>query len=142
MDKFLVDRIQMTVDNYRLAKEELRNDGDIINHFAALVFSHYEKEIPVERIKEIRKNIKSATTMMSPFRGDTLNILSLLIGTVDNDNEQELIEDIYETMDMLEEEGFLSGSYLALTAFTISKYCKYKDKKEIIKKNKRIIYNT
>ena len=138
MDKFLVDRIQMTVDNYRLAKEELRNDGDIINHFAALVFSHYEKEIPVERIKEIRKNIKSATTMMSPFRGDTLNILSLLIGKVDNDNEQELIEDIYETMDMLEEEGFLSGSYLALTAFTISKYCKYKDKKEIIKKIKEL----
>lgn len=138
MDKFLDDRIQMTVDNYRLAKEELRNDGDIINHFAALVFSHYEKEIPVERIKEIRKNIKSATTMMSPFRGDTLNILSLLIGTVDNDNEQELIEDIYETMDMLEEEGFLSGSYLALTAFTISKYCKYKDKKEIIKKIKEL----
>ena len=138
MDKFLVDRIQMTVDNYRLAKEELRNDGDIINPFAALVFSHYEKEIPVERIKEIRKNIKSATTMMSPFRGDTLNILSLLIGTVDNDNEQELIEDIYETMDMLEEEGFLSGSYLALTAFTISKYCKYKDKKEIIKKIKEL----
>ena len=138
MDKFLVDRIQMTVDNYRLAKEELRNDGDIINHFAALVFSHYEKEIPVERIKEIRKNIKSATTMMSPFRGDTLNILSLLIGTVDNDNEQEIIEDMYETMEMLEEEGFLSGSYLALTAFTISKYCKYKDKKEIIKKIKEL----
>lgn len=136
MDKFLVDRIQMTVDNYRLAKEELRNDGDIINHFAALVFSHYEKEIPVERIKEIRKNIKSATTMMSPFRGDTLNILSLLIATVDN--EQELIDDMYETMDMLEEEGFLSGSYLALTALTISKYCKYKDKKEIIKKIKEL----
>ena len=138
MDKFLVDRIQMTVDNYRLAKEELRNDGDIINHFAALVFSHYEKEIPVERIKEIRKNIKSATTMMSPFRGDTLNILSLLIGTVDNENEQELIEDMYESMEILEEEGFLSGSYLALTAFTISKYCKYKDKKEIIKKIKEL----
>ena len=138
MDKFLVDRIQMTVDNYRLAKEELRNDGDIINHFAALVFSHYEKEIPVERIKEIRKNIKSATTMMSPFRGDTLNILSLLIATVDNENEQELIEDMYESMEILEEEGFLSGSYLALTAFTISKYCKYKDKKEIIKKIKEL----
>ena len=76
--------------------------------------------------------------MMSPFRGDTLNILSLLIGTVDNDNEQEIIEDMYETMEMLEEEGFLSGSYLALTAFTISKYCKYKDKKEIIKKIKEL----
>lgn len=132
MDKFLVDRIQMTVDNYRLAKEELRNDGDIINHFAALVFAHYEKEIPVERIKEIRKKIKLETTMMSPFRGDTLNILSLLIGTVDREIEENLIQDIYETMEILEEEGFLSGSYLALTAFTISKYTRYKDKKEII----------
>ena len=92
MDKFLVDRIQMTVENYRLAKEELRNDGDIINHFASLVFSHYEKEIPVERVKDIRKKIKSDTTIMSPFRGDTLNILSLLIATVDNEKEEELIE--------------------------------------------------
>lgn len=138
MDKFLVDRVQMTVDNYRLAKEELRNDGDIINHFASLVFSHYEKEIPVERIKEIRKKIKLATTRMSPFRGDTLNILSLLIGTVDKEIEEELIEDMYETMEILEEEGFLSGSYLALTAFTISKYARYKDKKDIILKIKEL----
>lgn len=138
MDKFLVDRIQMTIDNYRIAKEELRNDGDVINHFASLVFSHYEKEIPVERIKEIRKNIKSATIIMSPFRGDTLNILSLLIATVDNEKEEELIEDMYETMEILEEEGFLSGAYLALTAFTISKYCRYKEKREIIKKVKEL----
>lgn len=138
MDKFLVDRIQITIDNYRIAKEELRNDGDVINHFASLIFSHYEKEIPFERIKEIRKDIKSATTRMSPFRGDTLNILSLLIATVDNEKEEELIEDMYETMEILEEEGFLSGAYLALTAFTISKYCRYKEKREIIKKVKEL----
>ncbi|MDU2122624.1 MAG: DUF4003 family protein [Clostridium celatum] len=138
MDKFLVDRIQVTIENYRIAKEELRNDGDVINHFASLVFSHYEKEIPVERIKEIRKNIKAATTIMSPFRGDTLNILSLLIATVDNEKEEELIEDMYETMEILEEEGFLSGSYLALAAFTISKYCRYKEKREIIEKVKEL----
>ena len=136
MDKFLVDRIQITIDNYRIANEELRNDGDIINHFASLIFSHYEKEIPFERIKEIRKDIKSATTRMSPFRGDTLNILSLLIATVDN--EEEVIVDMYETMEILEEEGFLSGSYLALTAFTISKYCRYKEKRDIIKKIKEL----
>ena len=138
MDRFLVDRIQTTIDNYRIAKEELRNDGDVINHFASLIFSHYEKEIPFERIKEIRKNIKSATTILSPFRGDTLNIISLLIATVDNEKEEKLIEDMYETMEILEEEGFLSGSYLALTAFTIGKYCKYKEKRDIIKKIKEL----
>ena len=131
MDKFLVDRIQITVDNYRLAKEELRNDGDIINHFASLVFSHYEKEILVERVKEIRKDIKLNTPRISPFRGDTLNILSLLIATVDKEKQEQLIQDMYDTMEILEEEGFLSGSYLALTAFTISKYAQLKDKRNI-----------
>ena len=58
MDKFLADRIQLTVDNYRLVKEELRNDGDIINHFASLIFSHYEREIPIYRVKEIKKKYK------------------------------------------------------------------------------------
>ena len=138
MDKFLVDRIQLTVDNYRLAKEELRNDGDIINHFASLVFSHYEKEILVERVKEIRKDIKLNTPRISPFRGDTLNILSLLIATVDKEKQEQLIQDMYDTMEILEEEGFLSGSYLALTAFTISKYAQLKDKRYIISKIKEL----
>ena len=75
MEKFLVDRIDRTVDNYRLAKV-FKNDGDILNHFASLVFSHYEKEIPIDRIKEIRKEIKAATLRMSPFRGDILYIIS------------------------------------------------------------------
>ena len=138
MDKFLADRIQLTVDNYRLVKEELRNDGDIINHFASLIFSHYEREIPIYRVKEIRKNIKLNTTRISPFRGDTLNILSLLIATVDREEEDELIQDIYDVMELLEGEGFTSGSYLVLTAFTISKYTKLKDKKEIINKIKEL----
>ena len=92
MEKFLVDRIDRTVDNYRLAKEYLKNDGDILNHFASLVFSHYEREIPIDRIKEIRKEIKAVTPRMSPFRGDILYIISLLIATTDKDMQQEIIE--------------------------------------------------
>ena len=107
MEKFLVDRIELTVNNYRMAKEFLRNDGDILNHFASLVFAHYEKEIPVNRVKEIRKYIKTTTTRMSAFRGDTLYILSLLIATTDEEKQVEFIEDIYENMKILEEAGFL-----------------------------------
>lgn len=138
MDKFLIDRIQTTIDNYRLAKEALRNDGDIINHYASLVFSHYEREIPVARVKEIRKYIKATTPRLSPFRGDALNIISLMIAVIDRDNQEEFIEDMYDTMEILEEEGFISGSYLALTAFTISKYSRVKEKRELVKEIKEV----
>lgn len=38
MEKFLVDRIDRTVDNYRLAKEYLKNDGDILNSLCIIGF--------------------------------------------------------------------------------------------------------
>ena len=86
MEKLLKDRINLTIENYRNAKEDLRNDGDLINHFASLVFTHYEKEIPFEKVKEIRKYIKATSSRVSPFRGDMLYILSLLIA-IEEGNE-------------------------------------------------------
>lgn len=136
MEKFLVDRIEKTIENYRGAKEQLRNDGDVINHFASLVFAHYEKDIPVDRVKEIRRYIKATTPRMSPFRGDVLYILSILLATTPEDEERELIEDMYLVMSMLEEEGFSSGVHLALTSYAIARYGRGRDKEEIVGKIK------
>ena len=136
MEKFLVDRIDRTVENYRMAKECLRNDGDILNHFASLIFSHYEKEIPVDRVKEIRREIKAATSRMSPFRGDILYIISLLIATTDEDMQQEIIENMFTAMEALEENGFKSCSHLVLTAYVISRYGNENKLEEIVYKLK------
>ena len=136
MEKFLVDRIEKTVDNYRIAKAELRNDGDILNHFASLVFSHYEKDIDVTRIKEIRKKIKATTPRMSPFRGDILYIVSVLIATANRDEEEEIINNMYYAMEKLEESGFMPGNHLVLSAYVIGKYGRGKDIDQIIYKMK------
>ena len=136
MEKFLVDRIDRTVDNYRLAKEYLKNDGDILNHFASLVFSHYEREIPIDRIKEIRKEIKAVTPRMSPFRGDILYIISLLIATTDKDMQQEIIENMFSAMEKLEENGFRPCSHLVLTAYVIGRYGKPRKQDDIVYKLK------
>ena len=136
MEKFLVDRIDRTVDNYRLAKEYLKNDGDILNHFASLVFSHYEREIPIDRIKEIRKEIKAVTPRMSPFRGDILYIISLLIATTDKDMQQEIIENMFSAMEKLEENGFRPCSHLVLTAYVIGRYGNSRKQDDIVYKRK------
>lgn len=139
MENFLQERIELTIKNYRESREELRNDGDLLNHYASLVYSHYEKEIPVERVKEIRKYIKSTSSRISPFRGDMLYVLSLLIA-IDNIDEKEVVNDIYETMDLLVEEGFNECDHLALVAFVISKYGKNRNKIEVIKRTKEVFY--
>lgn len=139
MENFLGERIELTIRNYRDAREVLRNDGDLLNHYASLVYAHYEREIPVKRIKEIRKYIKATSKRTSPFRGDMLYILSLLIA-IDNVDEKEIINDIYETMDLLVEEGFNECDHLALTAFTIVKNGRNKNRIEVIKKTKEVFY--
>lgn len=137
MEKLLKDRIDLTIENYRNAKMELRNDGDLINHFASLIFAHYEKGIPFEKVKEIRKYIKESTSRVSPFRGDILYILSLLIA-LEEGNEKELISDIYEAEEILKSERFNECDYLVLTSFVIAKYGKNKDKYIIANKMKSV----
>lgn len=137
MEKLLKDRINLTIENYRNAKMDLRNDGDLINHFASLVFAHYEKEIPFEKVKEIRRYIKETSSRVSPFRGDMLYILSLLIA-LEGEDEKELISDIYEVEEILRNEGFNECDYLVLTSFVIVKYGRSKDKYKIANKMKAV----
>ena len=137
MEKLLKDRINLTIENYRNAKEDLRNDGDLINHFASLVFTHYEKEIPFEKVKEIRKYIKATSSRVSPFRGDMLYILSLLIA-IEEGNKNKIIDDIHEIMDVLKFQGFNECDYLVLTSFVIAKYGHNKDKHKIANKMKDV----
>ena len=136
METLLKDKINLTIENYRDAKINLRNDGDLINHFASLVFTHYEKDIPFEKVKEIRKYIKATSPRSSFFRGDILYILSLLIAL--EENEKEIINDMYEAIEILKEEGFNECDYLVLTSFVIAKYGKYKNKEKIAYKMKSV----
>lgn len=139
MEKILRDRMDLTIKNYRGAKEELRNDGDLINHLASLVFAHYEKEIPFEKVKEVRKHIKQTSSRVSPFRGEMLYILSLLIN-LDENFENKLIDEMYEVLEILKDNGFKECDYLALSAYVIAKYGKNKNKFEIAYKMKEVFF--
>ena len=139
MESFILNRINLTVDNYKIARMELRNDGDLLNHFASLVFSHYESEIPVERVREIRKYIKATTPRMSIFRGDILYLISILIASLDENIEEELIQSMFEYMSLLEEH-FIEGAHLALTSYVLARYGRDKNKEEIVKKIVEVYY--
>lgn len=129
----------MTIDNYVNAKERLRYDGDYINHFSALLNGYYNREIPFEEVKNIRKFIKDSTSRMSPFRGDMLYILSFLI-SCNNDykDNKKIVLEIIEVFDLLIEENFKDSEYLILSAYAIVKYVDLQNRKNIICKTKDI----
>ncbi|MBW6408534.1 DUF4003 domain-containing protein [Clostridium sp. YB-6] len=127
------------MDNYVNAKERLRYDGDYINHFSALLNGYYNREIPFEEVKDIRKFIKDSTSRMSPFRGDMLYILSFLISCNNDYKENKMIIlEIIEVFDLLIEQNFKDSEYLLLSAYAIVKYVDLQNRKNIISKTKDI----
>lgn len=137
MDNFLLEKINLTIDNYRLSKECLRNDGDLLNHYSSLVFAHYDKEVPITLVKSIRKHIKNTSTRMSPFRGDILYLLSFLLAK-DGLEYEKTVDDIYEITELLADIGFKMGDHLVLTSYVIAKYGKNKDKVKLIDNMKSV----
>lgn len=137
MDNELKKICDITIKNYRYAVQNLRYDGDYINHFSALLNGYHKKEIPVKEVKEIRTCIKNRTSKMSSFRGDMLYILSFLIA-FNHEIRNEVINDTIKMFDLLVEEGFEEGEYLILAAYSIVKYIGEDERKVVIKKMKHI----
>lgn len=137
MEKVLEEKIELTIDNYRSAKELLRNDGEILNHFESLIYAKYDMELPLDRIKEIRKYIKSVTPKLSPFRGDILYIISILISRNSNDYI-DLIEKMCEVYGGLVEEGFEEGPHTALASYVVAEYRGKKSLNEVVEKMKTV----
>ena len=137
MNNELKEICDLTIKNYRYAVQNLRYDGDYINHFSALLNGYHKKEIPDKDVKEIRTYIKNKTSKMSAFRGDMLYILSFLIA-FNHEKRKEVINDTINMFDLLVEEGFQECEYLILAAYSIVKYICEDERKSVIKKMRHI----
>ena len=120
MKKKIKSICDKTVYNYRIAREELRYDGDYINHLAAIIYGSREEDIPIKKVKEIRSTFKNETSRISSFRGDMLYIVSFLIAL--EDNVENFAKDMLETYENLRELDFRDSQYLVLASYAMVKY--------------------
>lgn len=125
------------IENYRYAVQNLRYDGDYINHFGALTSGYKRMKIKDDRVKAIRSLIKRKTMNMSPFRGDALYILSFLLVENDLDSEN-FTDELLDTFDELVKENFIECGHLVIAAYSITKYADKKERKKICKRMKDI----
>lgn len=120
----------LVIDNFRKAKEELRYDGEYINHLSSLIFADGKKKLIPKRIKEIRTLINKETSRMSSFRGDVLYIVSQLISL--EDDATLFINEILSTYDKLMELGFRDSQHLVLASYALVKYTKKEERADKI----------
>lgn len=122
MDIIIENICDLTIKNYRKVKEELRYDGDYINHLSALIYAGVKKEVPYKEVKLIRRLIKEKTSRMSFFRGDILYVVSILISLEGDING--FTSKLLSNYDDLLEIGFKESKYLVLACYTLVKHSK------------------
>lgn len=136
MNNLLHEITNKVIENYKLVKNKLRFDGEYINHFASLIFGEDNKEIDINKIKQIRRYIKLNTNKMSSFRGDMLYMLSILISK--EENYVEFSNRIIKISEELKDNDFKDGNILVLSAYALAKHSKDEQEETIIKDMKRI----
>ena len=117
MEERIKEVCDCTIRNYRYAVQNLRYDGDYINHYSALMNGYYRKSINDKEVKEIRTYIRKNTPNMSVLRGDILYIVSFLIGLCSGDKIS-ICDEIIETLEILIENGFKECGYLVLVSYS------------------------
>ncbi|GAA0068866.1 hypothetical protein UT300003_03890 [Clostridium sardiniense] len=135
MNNLLYTITNRVIENYKLAKHKLRFDGEYINHFASLIFGE-DENINIDRIKEIRKYIKSNTNKMSSFRGDILYMISILISK--ENNYIEFSNRVMEMNEYLKDNDFKDGNFLVLSSYALAKHAKIGEEEAIINDMKMI----
>lgn len=138
MNNLLYGITNRVIENYKLVKNKLRFDGEYINHFASLIFGENEN-INIDRIKEIRKYIKTNTNKMSSFRGDMLYMISILISK--EKNYVEFSNRVIEMNEYLKDNDFKDGNFLILSSYALVKHSK-KGEEESIVNDMKMIYNS
>lgn len=117
---------------YRETEENLRYDGNKINNFASIIYCNEDRKLNYDLIKTIRKYIGKVTPWFSSFRGDALNMLSILLST-EEDWQQTFVK-INEWEENLRNEGLKESTYLAISSWVLAKCAGDKDKNVVIQR--------
>lgn len=139
MKEVLKKYLDRLADYYKEIEQELRYDGNRVNNFASLILCKYEERPDYKKIKQIRKNISKETPWFSSFRGDALNMISILL-SLDNDWEN-TFDKIRTWEEILREDGFKDSPYLAMSSWVLSRCTSEKDDVDRIKDKIKEVYS-
>ncbi|MGL4107861.1 DUF4003 family protein [Clostridium paraputrificum] len=118
MDIELRSKADLLSENYNEIRKSLRWDGELLNHFEALIYGRTDKEFSLEKIQEIRRYIKKEKKSEYPFKGNFHKIFSIMLS--DSENYKEVFENTRRIYENLISRGFNENEKTAFSALILS----------------------
>lgn len=119
MEIILKQKIDLMIENFNNLKEGFKWEGNLVKHFAAMVYATKDRRVSIERLQEVKKFIKDETGWTSQFRGTNEFILASLLSL--EENYELFFKDTAELYDRMIEKGLKKRTQLPLAAYTIVK---------------------
>lgn len=118
MDVELRSKVDLLSDNYNDIRKPLRWDGNLLNHFEALLYVRTDKEFSLEKIKEVRKYLDSRK-LPYPFKGVFNKICSIMLD--DRDDYVQVFNNTLYVYERLIQNGFKGNEKAAFASLMLAK---------------------
>ena len=118
MDVELRSKVDLLSDNYNDIRKALRWDGNLLNHFEALLYVRTDKEFSLEKIKEVRKYLYSRK-LPYPFKGVFNKICSIMLD--DRDDYVQVFNNTLYVYERLIQNGFKGNEKAAFASLMLAK---------------------
>lgn len=118
MDIELRGKVDLLSENYKEIKKELKTDGDLLNHFEALLYGLTDRYLNVDKIKEIRQYIKNKKLSLG-IKGNFEKIFSIMLDN--REDYSEVYENTLSVYNFLISKGFNNTNKTIFAAFILSK---------------------
>ena len=118
MDVELRSKVDLLSDNYNDIRKALRWDGNLLNHFEALLYVRTDKEFSLEKIKEVRKYLDSRK-LPYPFKGVFNKICSIMLD--DRDDYVQVFNNTLYVYERLIQNRFKGNEKAAFASLMLAK---------------------
>jgi hypothetical protein len=115
----LKQKTDLMVENFHELKGNFKWGTELLKHFAAMVHATKGKMVDVNKLQEMKKQIKDETSWTSYFRGANQFIITTLLSF--EEDYKSFFKDMLSVYEKLKSAGFKNSPYLPLASYTLVK---------------------
>lgn len=133
MRELLKTRVDNMLDLYLKIEKQFKWQHNLSKHFAALIYTQKNKSFDKEKINRLIKVIKESTGVFSPYRGNSMFILAMLLCSEYDDPKEKFLK-MLEYDKKLRNAGFKNSTYLPIANYALLITCEDSDVENRVKR--------